>query len=114
MENHMKVFLRAGLVLLMLLGAVVTAPTQANAQPTCRNKPITVDLATGDMPTSGDDVILGTSGDDAINALAGNDTICGLGGNDVINGGDGNDFISGGAVNDTLNGRAGNDVILGT
>ena len=110
----MKKFLQAALALATLMSVLVAVPSNAAAQATCRGKPITVDIGAGDLPTSGDDVILGTSGDDAINALAGNDSICGLGGNDIINGGDGNDFISGGAGDDTLNGRDGNDIIRGT
>ena len=36
----------------------------------------TVDLALGESPTEGDDVIVGTDGDDTINALGGDDIIC--------------------------------------
>ena len=79
----------------------------------CNGLAVNVDLASGDSPTSGDDVILGTSGADIINALGGNDTICSLGGNDVINAGGGNDWIDSGAGNDDIQGNAGTDTIFG-
>lgn len=66
-------------------------------QTTCNGQDVTVNLALGQQPTDGDDVILGTNGSETIAAGAGNDTICALGGNDTIVGGLGNDFIDGGA-----------------
>lgn len=68
----------------------------------CNGATVTVDLAAGQAPTAGDDVILGTEASDRISAGKGNDTICGSGGNDVIEGGAGNDWIDGGAGTDTL------------
>jgi Ca2+-binding RTX toxin-like protein len=64
---------------------------------TCNGLDVTVNLAFGQQPTDGNDVILGTNGSESIAAGAGNDTICALGGNDTIVGGLGNDFIDGGA-----------------
>ena len=107
---------------------------------TCNGLIATVDLAAGDSPTDGADVIVGTDGPDIINAGAGNDTICAGGGDDIINAGngadtvfagdgddtiqagqgrdtvdagDGDDFVSGGRGKDALNGRAGNDDLRG-
>lgn len=68
---------------------------------TCLGQPVTVGLQLGQLPTSGNDVIMGTSGVDNIDASAGNDTVCAMGGNDTVIGGSGNDRIDGGAGNDT-------------
>ena len=80
---------------------------------TCNDLVVTVDLATGGVPTTDDDVILGTPGPDVILGLAGDDTICGGGGDDQINGGPGMDTIFGGDGDDFLAGRAGIDVLMG-
>jgi len=80
---------------------------------TCNGLPVTVNLALGQSPTSGNDVILGTEGADIIRALGGNDTICGLGGNDVINAGGGDDWVDAGAGNDRVFGIGGADVLRG-
>jgi hypothetical protein len=85
------------------------APSSA----TCRGKPITVNLALGELPTAGPDVILGTAGADRIFGDGGNDTICGGGGADVLDGGPGKDVLDGGAGNDILIARAGDDVVVG-
>ena len=77
----------------------------------CNGKAITVQLSKGEIPTSGDDVILGTEGDDVINSLGGNDTICALAGNDIINSGTGDDWVDGGDGVDDINGGSGNDTI---
>lgn len=69
--------------------------------PLCFGLPVTVDLAKGQSPTGGSDVIRGTAGNDTINGLGGNDTICGLGGDDIIQGGAHDDVIIGGAGRDT-------------
>lgn len=79
----------------------------------CNGLAVDVDLANGDLPTAGDDVILGTSGPDNILALGGDDTICSLGGNDVINAGGGDDWIDGGTGSDDIQGSAGADTIFG-
>ena len=80
----------------------------------CEGLEVTVDIAAGDVPTEGDDVILGTDGDDVINALGGNDTICGLQGDDIIDAGDGFDSVFAGFGDDTVTGGAGNDLIVGS
>ena len=79
----------------------------------CANAAITVNLGLGELPTDGDDVILGTDGPDVINARGGDDIICGGGGDDLINGGDGRDTILGGAGNDTINAGQGLDTVFG-
>jgi Ca2+-binding RTX toxin-like protein len=79
----------------------------------CNGLVATVDLNLGQLPTSGDDVILGTAEADTINALGGNDVICGFGGNDTINAGGGNDWVDGGAGNDDILGSAGDDTLFG-
>ncbi len=83
------------------------------ARGTCLGETVTVDLALGEEPTSGDDVIQGTPDADTINALEGVDHVCGLGGADVINLGAGDDAADGGAKADQLVGGAGNDVLTG-
>jgi len=79
----------------------------------CNDLVVTVNLAEGDVPTAGDDVIRGTAGNDVINALGGNDTICALQGDDVIDAGDGFDKVFAGAGDDTINGGIGNDLLIG-
>ena len=80
---------------------------------TCGGEDITVNLALGEAPTDGDDVILGTDGDDVIDGLGGNDVICGEGGNDTINAGAGRDTVLGGEGDDTIKGGQGIDTIYG-
>lgn len=79
----------------------------------CDGKFITVDLAAGDVPTDGDDVIRGTSGADEILAGEGNDTICSGDGDDTVYGQGGDDVIIGGAGNDRLRGGDGEDYVDG-
>ena len=81
--------------------------------PTCNDLAITVDIAAGDVPTAGDDVILGTPAGEVINGLGGNDTICGLEGDDTINAGPGNDWVDAGDGDDTVFGLDGDDHIDG-
>lgn len=81
--------------------------------PQCGPGPVTVSLAEGDVPTEGDDAILGTANADVINALGGNDFVCALGGDDQINGGGGADFIAGMNGSDTIDGGNGVDYLLG-
>ena len=81
--------------------------------PSCDGRAITVDLNKGQVPTNGDDVILGTPGADTINALGGNDRVCGGDRNDTVSGGAGNDRLFGGKGSDTLNGGADNDRTVG-
>jgi Ca2+-binding RTX toxin-like protein len=79
----------------------------------CAGRSVTVEIAFGEQPTDGDDVVLGTPGDDVIDALGGNDVVCALGGNDIVRGGRGNDIVIGGRGNDILIGGGGNDELLG-
>lgn len=81
--------------------------------PKCHGLVPTVDIGAGDVPTVGDDVILGTEGADVINALSGDDIICSRGGDDVVFGGNGIDLISGGDGNDRISGQGGNDRLYG-
>ncbi|MEZ5230358.1 MAG: M36 family metallopeptidase [Acidimicrobiales bacterium] len=75
------------------------------ATPRCNGLEVTVDLAVGQQPTEGDDVILGSPDADLIEALGGDDVICGGGGDDTVVGGDGNDWIDGGSGDDTIFGQ---------
>ncbi len=79
----------------------------------CNGLDVTVDLALGEQPTNGDDVILGTNGRDRIKALGGDDVICGLGGNDIIKAGAGSDWVDAGAGNDKVIGGGGVDELRG-
>ena len=79
----------------------------------CGADEVTVNIGLGDVPTEGDDVILGTDGDDVINGLGGNDVICGEGGNDIINAGRGADTVFGGAGADVINAGQGRDTVYG-
>ncbi len=81
--------------------------------PECNGLTVTVNIAAGESPTEGDDVILGTDGVDNIDALGGNDTICGLAGNDTLAGGPGDDTIFGDEGNDRLKGQQDNDTLYG-
>jgi hypothetical protein len=81
--------------------------------PTCQGAPVTVDLARGQEPTGGRDVIWGTAGDDVINGLGGNDVVCGRAGDDVIRGGRGDDRIFGARGGDLLVGGFGRDSFVG-
>lgn len=67
----------------------------------CQGAEVTVDLAKGQTPTEGADVIMGTADRDLIDGLGGDDTICGSGDDDLILGGPGDDRIGGGAGRDT-------------
>ncbi len=80
---------------------------------TCAGLVVTVDIGAGQLPTTGDDVILGTPGNDIINGFAGSDTICGGQGDDILIGADGADFIFGGAGDDLVQGNNGNDFLVG-
>jgi len=69
--------------------------------------------ASGETPTTGDDLLVGTTGVDTINGGNGNDVIEGLGGNDNLDGGAGHDALLGDGGNDTLTGGTGNDWLDG-
>lgn len=98
-----------------LLAAIAIDPDLTPPDPPlfCNDLEVTVDLAKGEVPTEGDDVIRGTAGNDVINALGGNDTICSLQGDDTVIAGDGFDKVFAGNGNDTLIGNAGNDLLIG-
>ena len=99
--------------------------------PLCAGSSVTVMLSLGDLPTAGNDVILGTAAANTVNGGGGRDTICGLGGpdrlsggaaadkvfggngNDIANGGDGVDILEGGNNNDALNGGPQRDTCRG-
>jgi len=82
--------------------------------PYCFEEPATVNLALGETPTSGRDVILGTADDDVISAGPGNDLVCASAGNDLVYGGQGDDLVDGGEGSDRLWGNFGNDVVIGS
>jgi len=84
-----------------------------NQTPTCGGVPVTVDLAAGQQPTMGNDVIVGTAGPDIIDALDGDDIICGLGGRDLISAGPGDDLVYAGGGHDVVQGGTGSDTIYG-
>ena len=85
------------------------APT---VQQTCAGLPATVDLSQGQVPTSGNDVIVGTPLGETINGLGGDDVICGMGGSDILLGGAGSDTLYGGDGTGTDDSR--NDLFGGT
>ncbi len=82
-------------------------------QERCNGLPVTVDIGAGQMPTPGNDVILGTALADTINGLGGDDTICSLGGDDKVYGGSGNDWIDAGDGDDLAKGNGGSDYLKG-
>ncbi len=97
---------------------VLGDPVEVEPEPeppvaTCNGLEVTVDLANGDKPTSGDDVILGTNNVDRIKASGGNDTICALGGDDIIKAGKGDDWVDAGDGDDRVIGGGGKDQIRG-
>ena len=81
--------------------------------PRCSGRVPTVLIGAGELPTAGDDVIIGTPGDDTIDGLGGNDWICGRDGNDTLTGGDGKDRLFGDGGNDALFGGEDRDVLQG-
>lgn len=93
--------------------SVITGDVVARARmPMCAGAVVTVDLHLDQVPTEGDDVILGTSGGDSIFAAGGNDKVCagagadtvfGEAGADVMLPGPGDDRVVGGTGADTIN-----------
>lgn len=77
----------------------------------CGGYGVTVDLNEGDLPTDGDDIILGTPLRDRIDAGAGDDVVCSIGGWDIVDLGAGDDTVYAGRGNDRLIGGPGNDTI---
>ena len=80
---------------------------------TCNGLTVTVDIGAGQLPTAGDDVILGTAGNDVIAAGDGDDVVCAGGGDDFVVGGPGDDLVLGGPGADELSGNAGDDTLMG-
>ena len=81
--------------------------------PPCDGREVTVNNNRGEVPTPGNDVILGTPFGDGLDGLGGNDVICGGGGNDTITGGTGRDRILGGMGADRISGGDAGDTLLG-
>lgn len=98
-----------------MIVALSAAVPNANGQTsqTCLGQRITVDLGAGQVPTDGDDVVLGTPRNDSILLGAGNDIACMGDGDDTVFGQDGNDRIYGEGGNDKLRGNGGDDVLDG-
>ena len=65
------------------------------------------------VPTEGDDFLVGTQNDDNIDGLGGNDTIEGNQGNDTLIGSQGRDFIFGNPGNDSLSSGFDDDTVYG-
>jgi Ca2+-binding RTX toxin-like protein len=65
------------------------------------------------VPSEGNDSLVGTAGNDTIDGLGGDDTIDGLAGNDALDGGDGNDQVFGRAGDDNIEGGIGNNTLDG-
>jgi CSLREA domain-containing protein len=95
------------------IGAFELQPAAEQASGSCAGHPATVDLAKGQQPTAGSDVIVGTAGNDVIVALGGNDIVCGGDGDDVIKGKAGKDRLFGEGGNDLLKGGRGDDRLSG-
>lgn len=101
-----------------LLGTGVPSDGSSGSDPAapafCAGKAATVNLAKGQSPTAGNDVIVGTAGNDVIKAGGGNDLVCGGAGDDTLVGGPGKDKLLGEAGNDKLKGGGGIDKCVGS
>lgn len=108
---------RAGLVVLVLTGSLLTGGAAEAAVP-CFGRQATIVGTRGDdllVGTDGDDVIVGLGGFDRIRGRGGDDRICGGGDSDVVRGGEGDDRIEGNAGSDSAHGGPGGDrILLGT
>ena len=104
--NKSGLWFAVPVVALIGITLISATPHTAIAQTAqlCHGIAITVDIGAGDIPTSGDDVILGTSGDDFIESGDGDDIVCGGAGDDTIYGEEGADIIYGQGGNDILHG----------
>lgn len=98
---------------LVIISPAISLDYQALEKGSCAGQPATVNLGLGQVPTEGNDVIVGTPGDDVIPGFGGDDVICGGGGNDIIWGQAGNDTIYGDDGDDKLRGGDGIDTLLG-
>jgi len=102
--------LRACAALLLLVTSLSFVATPGQAQASCGGLTVTVDIGAGDLPTDGDDVILGTQdGDDIIFGGDGDDRLRGGDGEDELRGEAGVDNLSGGRDSDVVDGGAGDD-----
>ncbi len=97
----------------MSLSKSTFAVLGASGRRSCGGKAITVDLGKNQLPTDGDDVILGTLDDDFIFGLGGNDIICASNGDDTVIGGAGDDTVWGAAGDDQIFGSDGDDILYG-
>jgi Ca2+-binding RTX toxin-like protein len=79
----------------------------------CVGETATVYIGQGDVPTAGDDVIVGTPGPDTVDGGGGDDLICGWGGDDELTGGPGTDLVRGGRNRDSLRGGGERDLLYG-
>lgn len=79
----------------------------------CRGRLATVNVAYGQVPGPGDDVVVGSSAADTLAGRGGRDTICAGGGDDVMQGNAGDDVLDGGAGGDRLVGGGGRDQLYG-
>ncbi len=79
----------------------------------CGGAAATVDFGLGEIPTVGNDRIVGTPYNDIINSGDGDDTVCAAGGDDIVTLGSGDDVMWSGPGNDSVQGDAGNDRIFG-
>lgn len=76
---------------------------------TTTDLPVSMNFASNNSPTAGNDTFTGTASNDRLSGLAGNDTLDGALGNDVLNGGVGADVLMGGICKDKLTGGEGAD-----
>lgn len=81
--------------------------------PPCDGREVTVNNNRGEVPTQGNDVILGTPADDRLDGRGGHDVMCGGGGGDTLVGGPGRDRILGGPGADRLSGGDAADALVG-
>jgi len=126
-----KLYVRAGLIAMVVLGALVLSPAQSTlavhemlcaeaAESGSGFNLILAEPGQTTRGTNGDDVIIGTAGPDTIFAGDGQDLVCGRGGDDTIQGDRGGDDLIGDICDGCelipgagLNGLPGNDTIVG-
>jgi len=74
-----------------------------------QSAPAILDVPSGLLGTSDDDIMFSSANGEIVEGLAGDDTLLGLGGDDTLNGGTGADVLTGGGGSDLLAGGAGDD-----
>ncbi len=72
-----------------------------------------IDVASIDFATEGDDTFMFGSANTTLDALGGNDIVTTSAGNDILSGGSGDDILRSGAGEDTLQGGLGSDTLEG-